>query len=114
MGRGDLGFGGDLADFFPTSLPGLPIQPRDLRNNQESFYMCFLNSSNIPLYSLCLGLYSPFKGTLVPCILFPIFVVSYSFPLAEGLGYFRLQISNLRFEKKTPYTASSECLMEGV
>ena len=33
-------------------------------------------------------------------------------PLIEGLGYFRLQIRNLR--NKTGLVASSECLIEGV
>ena len=34
--RGFLGFGRDLGAILPTSLPELPIQLRDLRNNQKS------------------------------------------------------------------------------
>ncbi len=36
MGRGCLGFGRNLGEILPTSLPELPIQLRDLRNNQKS------------------------------------------------------------------------------
>ena len=32
----ELGFGRNLAGMLPTSLPELPIQLRDLRNNQKS------------------------------------------------------------------------------
>ena len=31
-----LGFGRNLGEILPTSLPELPIQLRDLRNNQKS------------------------------------------------------------------------------
>ena len=36
MGRGFLGFGRNLVEIRPTSLPELSIQLRDLRNNQKS------------------------------------------------------------------------------
>ena len=36
MGRGSLGCGRNLGEILPTSLLGLPIQLRDLRNNQKS------------------------------------------------------------------------------
>ena len=35
MGRGCLGFGRNLVGILPTSLPELPVQLRDLRNNQK-------------------------------------------------------------------------------
>ena len=41
MGRGFLGYGRNLGEILPTSLPKLPIQPRDLRNNQKSLKFNF-------------------------------------------------------------------------
>ena len=42
MGRGCLGFGRNLGEIIPTSLPELPIQLRDLGNNQKSLKTHFL------------------------------------------------------------------------
>ena len=35
MGRGSLGFGRNFGETLRTSLPELPMQLRDLRNNQK-------------------------------------------------------------------------------
>ena len=48
MGRGCLGFGRILDVFFPTSFPELPVQLRDLRNNQKSLKTNFLISITNP------------------------------------------------------------------
>ena len=51
-GRGFLGFGQNLVDNLPASLPELPIQHRDLRNSQKSLKICILivraNQKQIP------------------------------------------------------------------
>ena len=53
MGRGFLGFGQNLGEILPTSLPELPIQLRDLRNNQKSLKNQFVMfHSNSKLKSL--------------------------------------------------------------
>ena len=44
MGRGCLGFGRNLEEILPTSLPELPIQLRDFRNNKKSLKLNFLIS----------------------------------------------------------------------
>ena len=64
MGRDSLGFGLDLEEILPTSLPELPIQLRDLRNNQKSSKLNF--SCSIQIKKNVVFLYIPFFGPILP------------------------------------------------
>ena len=71
MGRGFLGFGQNLGGILPTSLPELPIQLRDLRNNQKSLktnFVIFYNNSTTSIVFPYMPLKQISSGFLVSCI----------------------------------------------
>ena len=45
MEIGFLGFGRNFEEILPTSLPGLHIQLRELRNNLKSIKICFCSNT---------------------------------------------------------------------
>ena len=65
MGRDRLGFGRNLVEIPPTSLPELPIWLRDLRNIQNSSKNNFSFSILIPNKSVIFP-YIPFLGVQDP------------------------------------------------